>query len=69
MDVAAAAAPAGSDTGLSDVAGLLRLFELEKALYELRYEINNRPDWAHVPLQGIDALMESAGGPQQPAGT
>jgi maltose alpha-D-glucosyltransferase / alpha-amylase len=36
--------------------GLLELFELEKALYELRYEINNRPGWVHIPLQGIVAL-------------
>ena len=34
--------------------GLLRLFELEKVLYELRYEINNRPAWIHVPLRGRD---------------
>ena len=33
-------------------AGLLELFELEKALYELRYELDNRPDWVRVPLRG-----------------
>jgi maltose alpha-D-glucosyltransferase / alpha-amylase len=33
--------------------GLLGLFELEKALYELRYELDNRPGWAGIPLQGI----------------
>jgi len=38
------------------VQGLLQLFELEKALYELRYEINNRPGWARIPLEGILAL-------------
>jgi maltose alpha-D-glucosyltransferase/alpha-amylase len=26
---------------------------LEKALYELRYEMNVRPDWVHIPLRGI----------------
>ncbi|MEO5695529.1 MAG: putative maltokinase, partial [Burkholderiaceae bacterium] len=36
--------------------GLLDLFELEKALYELRYEMDNRPDWVGVPLAGIAAL-------------
>ncbi len=41
-------------------SGLLALFELEKALYELRYELNNRVDWAQVPLQGI-ATLASAG--------
>ena len=34
-------------------SGLLGLFELEKALYELRYEMGNRPSWAGIPLQGI----------------
>jgi maltose alpha-D-glucosyltransferase/alpha-amylase len=33
--------------------GLLGLFELEKALYELRYELGSRPGWAGIPLQGI----------------
>jgi len=32
---------------------LLRAYLLEKALYELRYEMNNRPDWVSIPLQGI----------------
>jgi maltose alpha-D-glucosyltransferase/alpha-amylase len=38
---------------LTPGTGLLGLFELEKALYELRYELNNRPAWAGIPLQGI----------------
>jgi maltose alpha-D-glucosyltransferase/alpha-amylase len=38
--------------------GLLGLFELEKALYELRYELSNRPSWAGIALQGI---LEAAG--------
>jgi maltose alpha-D-glucosyltransferase / alpha-amylase len=33
--------------------GLLGLFELEKAFYELRYELGNRPTWAGIPLKGI----------------
>jgi maltose alpha-D-glucosyltransferase/alpha-amylase len=32
---------------------VLGAFELAKALYELNYEINNRPDWIGIPLQGI----------------
>jgi maltose alpha-D-glucosyltransferase/alpha-amylase len=35
---------------------LLRLFEIEKTLYELRYELRNRPDWAHIPLHGLTGL-------------
>jgi len=33
------------------------VFALEKALYELRYEINHRPDWVSIPLQGILELL------------
>jgi len=32
-------------------------FELEKACYELRYELNNRPDWISIPLAGIRRLL------------
>ncbi len=42
---------------------LLALFELEKAMYELRYELNNRTDWVHVPLQGILALLNTRATP------
>jgi len=41
---------------------LLELFELEKALYELRYELANRPDWVSVPLNGVTALAGLASG-------
>jgi maltose alpha-D-glucosyltransferase/alpha-amylase len=37
--------------------GLLALFELEKALYELRYELDNRPDWVPIPVRGILTLI------------
>jgi len=33
--------------------GLIALFELEKAFYELRYELDNRPSWVSIPLHGI----------------
>jgi maltose alpha-D-glucosyltransferase / alpha-amylase len=36
---------------------LLDLYLVEKVLYELRYEINNRPDWARIPLQAIASIM------------
>ena len=36
---------------------LLRLFMLDKALYELNYELNNRPDWVRIPLWGIFDLL------------
>ena len=39
------------------VRALLRLFELEKAFYELSYELNNRPAWAWIPMRGIAKLL------------
>ncbi|MGH8473175.1 MAG: putative maltokinase, partial [Gammaproteobacteria bacterium] len=36
---------------------LIELFTLEKAFYELRYELENRPEWVAVPLQGLNALF------------
>jgi trehalose synthase-fused probable maltokinase len=37
---------------------LLAIFELEKAVYELRYELDNRPDWVAIPVSGIVRLLE-----------
>jgi len=37
---------------------LLAIFELEKAVYELRYELNNRPDWVAIPVAGITRLLQ-----------
>jgi maltose alpha-D-glucosyltransferase/alpha-amylase len=37
---------------------LLDLYLLEKSVYELGYELNNRPDWVKIPLQGIRQLLE-----------
>ena len=35
------------------LADAVAIFELEKAVYELRYELNNRPDWVGIPVAGI----------------
>ena len=40
-------------------ARTLAVFELEKAVYELGYEMNNRPDWIWVPLEGIRSVLGS----------
>ena len=40
--------------------GLIRLFTIEKALYEVRYELDNRPDWVQVPLDGLLELLRAA---------
>ena len=37
---------------------MLSAYLLEKAVYELGYELNNRPEWVLTPLRGIRDLME-----------
>ena len=44
----------------AELARVCAVFELEKACYELRYELDNRPDWAPIPAEGILHLLESA---------
>jgi maltokinase len=46
--------------GQQAIDQLLSIFELEKAVYELRYELNNRPDWVGIPVAGIVRILESA---------
>ncbi|MGC1242154.1 MAG: maltose alpha-D-glucosyltransferase [Chryseosolibacter sp.] len=41
-----------------DLETLMTTFLLEKAIYELNYELNNRPGWVLIPLRGIKALMK-----------
>lgn len=38
---------------------LIRFFVIEKALYELRYEMNNRPDWLSIPLFSLIRLLDA----------
>jgi trehalose synthase-fused probable maltokinase len=45
-------------SGQAAIERLLAVFELEKAVYELRYELNNRPDWVGIPVRGIQRLIE-----------
>ncbi len=40
-----------------DFEVLMQTFLLEKAVYELGYELNNRPDWVLIPLRGIKSIM------------
>jgi maltokinase len=46
--------------GEAAVERMLSVFELEKAVYELRYELDNRPDWVRIPVAGIQRLIEQA---------
>jgi maltose alpha-D-glucosyltransferase/alpha-amylase len=45
----------------SEAARLVDLFTLEKALYEVRYELDNRPDWVVAPLAGLVRYVDADG--------
>jgi maltose alpha-D-glucosyltransferase/alpha-amylase len=42
-------------------AGLLYVFLLRKALYEVRYEVASRPEWLSIPVRGIANLLDRIG--------
>ena len=56
----ATVAPPLLPAGDAAIERLLAVFELEKAVYELRYELDNRPDWVGIPVAGIERLMNAA---------
>ncbi len=55
--VAAAGDSPGYPADPDQVRVLIELFTLEKACYELRYELDNRPDWVEIPLGGLRELL------------
>ncbi|BCA55611.1 Maltokinase [Nitrospira sp. KM1] len=44
---------------VEQVSLLLDVYRMEKAMYELRYELNNRPDWVEIPLHGLVDVLRS----------
>jgi maltose alpha-D-glucosyltransferase / alpha-amylase len=44
----------------SELDALLSIYLLEKVVYELGYELNNRPDWVWLPLHGIERALDAA---------
>jgi len=54
-----AADPALLPAGEEGIERLLMVFELEKAVYELRYELDHRPDWVGIPVSGIQRMLET----------
>jgi len=43
-----------------ELTRLLGVYLLEKAIYEIRYELNNRPDWLRIPLEGMSQLLRGS---------
>jgi maltose alpha-D-glucosyltransferase/alpha-amylase len=46
---------------LEDAATLVSCYVLDKAMYELRYELGSRPSWVPIPLRGILNLLDTSG--------
>jgi maltose alpha-D-glucosyltransferase/alpha-amylase len=61
---AAGLVPRDRDT----VGRFLRVLLLDKSIYELGYELNNRPSWARVPIRGILDLLGVPPTPSRPGG-
>src|ERR1051325_4751326 len=43
-----------------DLQVMLEAYLLDKAVYEIGYELNNRPDWVVIPIRGIKHILKSA---------
>ena len=50
-------ATGASAVNRDDLSLLMTFYELEKVIYEIGYEVNNRPDWVEIPLRGLAALV------------
>jgi len=42
-----------------EIKTLLSALQLEKAVYEVDYELNHRPEWVHIPLMGVVQMLET----------
>ena len=41
------------------LALLLAFYEVEKVVYEVGYELDNRPDWVEIPLRGLTRIVRA----------
>ncbi|MDQ3118387.1 MAG: maltose alpha-D-glucosyltransferase [Verrucomicrobiota bacterium] len=44
-----------------DLQVMLEAYLLDKAVYEVGYELNNRPDWVVIPIRGIKHILHKSG--------
>ncbi len=56
FDTASTAAVLSDEAAVQSV--LLPFYLLEKCVYELHYELNNRPDWVAIPVLGLEQILE-----------
>ncbi len=45
-----------------EIEGLINIYIIEKAVYEIGYEMNNRPDWSVIPLRGLIEIINQMNG-------
>jgi trehalose synthase-fused probable maltokinase len=57
--VARATSCTGFPADIAQANKVLMLGLVEKALYEISYELNNRPDWVDIPVRGLNALIRT----------
>ncbi|HVN51112.1 MAG TPA: hypothetical protein VMT43_06755, partial [Acidimicrobiales bacterium] len=57
LDAAAGESFVPSDPG--DLHDLLTAYVLDKALYEVRYDLDHRPSWAPIPLRGLASMISA----------
>src|SRR5690606_31912779 len=43
----------------ADLELMLKFFLFEKVIYEISYELNNRPDWVEIPMRGLLAILQA----------
>jgi maltose alpha-D-glucosyltransferase/alpha-amylase len=43
-----------------DLQVMLEAYLLDKAVYEIGYELNNRPSWVLIPIRGIKHILQTA---------
>jgi maltokinase len=59
-EAARAAFLRGYQGGVGQPPAILRAYEIDKAVYELQYELRNRPDWAALPREALEAAVATA---------
>jgi maltose alpha-D-glucosyltransferase/alpha-amylase len=47
-------------TNSDDLQIMLEAYLLDKAVYEIGYELNNRPNWVLIPIRGIKHILQTA---------